>query len=209
MSNQAWWIVVEGVDGVGKSTLCANLAKLTPLFGESKVLHFPDESQHSTYKVAHISVDDGANLFMHATEMIDRYHHEIIPALQRGETRICDRFMLSNHAYNIGQYHSGWQGWLREAGQIKVLPDVVVVLDAPYRTAAERNESFELSYKRYNEVRRAYRTFAGICDIANHLMFLDAQRSSYEVATDMIKMMIEKNQLPEESLDQAIEILRA
>lgn len=100
------FIVLEGADGYGKTTLAANLAKLLIDLGVDV---------HSTRQPYgnHPNVEPFGQLtrfkeqtklarwLTHAAAHAQQYEYEILPALRAGKTVICDRFWWSALAYNL------------------------------------------------------------------------------------------------------------
>lgn len=156
-----FFISLDGVDGTGKSTQCRLLADWlrevgrtvitcadpggTPVGGiiRDLLLH-----QRRTMTVA-----CEALLFMASRAQL--VSDIIAPALQAGQTVICDRFLLANVVY---QGHAGgldpellWQAGKLSTGGLE--PDITLVLDMPVEAAlgrrqgpADRVESRDLAY---------------------------------------------------------------
>lgn len=139
-------ISLDGLDGSGKSTQCHLLAKHFRALGKSTclcqdpgttelgralrqiLLHYPEDLCRMSE----------ANLFMAArAQMISEV---ILPAMERNETVICDRFVLATIAYQ--GYGSGLDiEGLREATRFAaggLLPDLSIVLDLPVTSARAR-----------------------------------------------------------------------
>lgn len=105
----AKFILIEGGDGSGKSTLVRNLA--TALQGESKsvvVTREPGGSPMAEEIRRLILQRETGDNFSPDAEMLlfyaARLQHladTIVPALTRGEVVICDRFEVSTYAYQI------------------------------------------------------------------------------------------------------------
>jgi len=139
-------ISLDGLDGSGKSTQCLLLAEHFRALGKTTclcqdpgstelgralrqiLLHHPDELCRMSE----------ATLFMAArAQMISEV---ILPAMERNETVVCDRFILATIAYQ--GYGSGLDiEGLREATRFAaggLLPDLSIVLDLPVTTARAR-----------------------------------------------------------------------
>lgn len=104
-------IVLEGPDGVGKSTTSARLAEQLRSSGERVArIAFPGNEPGSLGKhvhdLHHESTRHGVNRIhatalqvLHAAAHIDAIYGTICPALARGETVIMDRFWWSTIVY--------------------------------------------------------------------------------------------------------------
>lgn len=139
-------ISLDGLDGSGKSTQCRLIAQHFKAMGKTTclcqdpgstalgrelrqiLLHHPEELCRMTE----------ATLFMAArAQMISEI---IVPAIERNETVVCDRFVLATIAYQ--GYGSGLDiEGLREATRFAaggLLPDLAIVLDLPVPSARAR-----------------------------------------------------------------------
>ena len=89
--RRPFWILLEGVDGVGKSTVARELAKLPQIVGENPlVLHCPCPNDDTVGD--RIFECPEASLWYRAAEEIEAYHRQILPALLEDRTVICDRW---------------------------------------------------------------------------------------------------------------------
>lgn len=144
--TQAPFIVLDGIDGTGKSTQCHLLVEWlrergipavrchdpggTPLGDQLRTIVL---SQHGT-----ISPRAEALLFMASrAELVEK---TIRPSLADGKVVISDRFLLANVVY---QGHAGgldpteiWKAGQFSTGGLE--PDITVVLDLPLEIAAAR-----------------------------------------------------------------------
>ena len=106
-------LVVEGPDGVGKTTVCRALAE--DLLGRGHdvlQLSFPGKEPETVgelvYRVHH---DDGpvrvrdiselAKQALHVAAHIDAIDRQIVPALEQGKTVLLDRFWWSAWVYGL------------------------------------------------------------------------------------------------------------
>lgn len=129
------FVAICGPDCSGKSTYLAQLiAALSPahaiLSTREPTASLPSQAAHADWRIAS------------AAYALDRAEHSrnvIVPALERGEHVLCDRYLLSNVANTVAQAvagpggDSGWDAirHLARVEQPAVLPDAVIVLDAP------------------------------------------------------------------------------
>lgn len=101
-------IVLEGPDGVGKSTLSKQLARELLTFGiESECLSFPGRTPGSlgnfVYELHHTPTADRVDplslQLLHLSAHIDCITNQILPALQSGKWVILDRYWWSMWVY--------------------------------------------------------------------------------------------------------------
>jgi dTMP kinase len=140
------FIVLEGGDGSGKSTQSARLAAR---LREQGLVVFETYEPGSTAAGALIR-----DLLLHRQEPIapateallmaaDRAQHvveQLVPALERGEWVVCDRYVPSSLVYQGVVRGVGVDvvDDLNRAATALVEPDVVILLDLPDATARER-----------------------------------------------------------------------
>ena len=162
------FLVIEGVDGTGKSTQVARVAERLRERGREVVETFEPGATVAGAAVREVLLNSSTELAPLSETLLlaaDRAQHvaEIVrPALARGADVVSDRYVPSSLAY---------QGMAREVGVGLVADlnrvatggldaDLVVVLDLPHELAATRREGtdrLEAEDHRFHErVRGAY-----------------------------------------------------
>lgn len=106
-------IVLEGADGVGKSTLSRELVRELTVQGErAELLSFPGRQPgtlgHLVYEIHHDpsslglkTVTHAANQALHIAAHLDVIERQIVPMLRAGTTVILDRFWWSTLIYGV------------------------------------------------------------------------------------------------------------
>ena len=131
------FIVLEGIDGVGKSTVAGLLAEIIP----GAVLTWEPTNSDVGRRALDLA-KAGRHKEALAAFIKDRCQHAdmiIVPDIASGRTVICDRYLLStavyqgrddDHALEIVRAHQqhGWGPW----------PDHTIVLDVPLSVALAR-----------------------------------------------------------------------
>lgn len=187
-----FWILLEGADGVGKTTLAQELLKHPEIVGDDPLLlHFPsDEMTQQLERTVPVT-----DLWWCAADAITGYHRQILPARNEGRTVICDRWYLSNQIYHFGYVNSSWaEHWFHQ-GDVRVPPDATYILDMPYEDMRERIENYEYSYEAYNELRNGYlraRGSSGLKDVS----LVDARLSAHEMVLNIVKDLVSISVLP-------------
>jgi dTMP kinase len=185
------FIVVEGGEGVGKSTQVERLAQALRASGREVVVTFePGDTPtgaalRGVLLDAASSVDPRAELLLMLADRAQHVAELIRPALERGAVVVCDRYTPSSLSYQgvargLGvaevERLSAWAGDGLE-------PDVVIVLDladeiAEARVSVDRDRFERAGTEFHARVRAAYRELAG----ARGWTLVDASGTPTEVA---------------------------
>lgn len=164
------FVVIEGIDGTGKSTLSRRLATKIELATDRKcmVTHEPSSGPLEHYirnafknpDTELLSAEDMATLF--TADRVIHMHEKVRPALATGKIVICDRHKLTTLAY---QQVSGC-----DVDKLKMLcdipkpnPTLTILLDMPaelsYRRMIERNpnlDKYESNMVQQEKMRQIY-----------------------------------------------------
>lgn len=133
-------IVVEGSDGVGRSTQIQLLRNWLEVEGLGTV-----ESGWTRSPLVKQTIDlakEGHTMnvltlnLLYATDFADRLEHEIIPALRAGFIVVCDRYIYTAFARAIAR--SADPKWIRDIYGFALQPDLVVYLKADTKTLFRR-----------------------------------------------------------------------
>lgn len=143
------FIVLEGIDGAGKSTQSQRLAEFLREQGRSVMCCADPGTTEAGLKIRQLllqSVDVPLSattelllFFAARAQLIDEV---IRPALHRGDVVICDRFLLSSVVYQgrLGAFSAQriWDLGHRLFGEC--LPDLTIVLDLPVSVFVARTQ---------------------------------------------------------------------
>lgn len=134
-------VVIEGIDGTGKSTLARQLAEKLEQSGENVVL-----SREPTQGPYGQRLRDSANTgrLAPAEELelfvADRREHVerlILPSLKEGKLMILDRYYFSTAAYQ-GARGMDWRRIIEENEQFAPSPDLLIFLDLSVEESLKR-----------------------------------------------------------------------
>jgi len=142
------FIVIEGVEGAGKSTQTARLAAYLRERGREVIRTLEPGGTEVGLRIRRILLDtelpamEGlTELFLYAAARAEHVRKVIRPALDAGRTVVCDRFSLSTLAYQ--GYGRGLPlDLVREldaAARDGLRPDLTLVLDLPVAEGLGRN----------------------------------------------------------------------
>jgi dTMP kinase len=143
-SRRGAFIVFEGIDGAGKSTHIARLARAIEARG-FKVLQTREPGgtaigERLRELVLHESMGLETECLLMFAARAEHLRSVILPALDRGVNVFCDRFTDATYAYQGGgrgmsiERIANLEQWVQGA----LRPDLVCVFDLPEEVAAQR-----------------------------------------------------------------------
>jgi len=173
MTTRGVFIVLEGGEGVGKSTQVGLLAEALRAAGHEVVVTYEPGDTKSGAELravllhADAPLDPRAELLLMLADRAQHVAEVIRPAIGRGAIVVCDRYTPSTLAYQGVARGLGadevdrLSRWAADA----VEPDAVVVLDladavAEARMAPDRDRFERAGADFHTRVRRAYRELA-------------------------------------------------
>jgi dTMP kinase len=162
MNGEGIFIVIEGLDGSGKTTqaklLATNLKKTRPAIYTAE----PSKGQigkfirnRILYEEKRFPISVEALLF--AADRIEHIQNELQPALQKGLVVVSDRYLYSSLAY---QGSAGLSlDWIRSVNSLALKPDLALFIDvAPETVLArlKRKKSVMENLETQRKVREVY-----------------------------------------------------
>lgn len=188
------FIVLEGLDGAGKSThakLAADFLRKSEggvlLTQEPSFLPAGDLSRRRLAGDWDCPPESLQLLF--AADRADHLAKEILPALESGVAVIADRYFLSSLAYGAVDVE---MEWLAQINSRFLAPDLTIYLDVPPEVCAQRiaanGESAELFEKVeiLEIVRHNYKEAMEMLKGKMKIVLLDGNRNKEEVFGDII-----------------------
>lgn len=193
-------IVVDGVDGAGKSSL---IESLSTAIENAVVTRQPTDWYRNLREFQEYVLDDrhrgnaerARRLAKHAA--LDRLRHVqevLLPNLLDGKTVICDRYLLSSLAYftarGVGDLSTVW-----DDNRFAITPDLQIFLDLDPAQALSRvvhrdgasTKSEEQDMARMSQVRNAYLSWFPVVP-ARMRAILDAARPLSEVHSEALSL---------------------
>jgi dTMP kinase len=137
--SRGFFLVVEGTEGAGKSTLVKGLAARLLEAGIEPVLVREPGGTPAAERIRAVLLDPAqpiaavSELFLFLAARADLVSRVIAPALQAGRTVLADRFQLSTEAYQCGGRGLS-TSLFQEANRAAtggLQPDLTLVLDLP------------------------------------------------------------------------------
>ncbi|MDP5071123.1 MAG: dTMP kinase [Congregibacter sp.] len=172
MSQRGLFITLEGGEGAGKSTAMSYVEDGLSKAGvdllctrEPGGTQLGERLRETLLAPANIAIDPLAELLMMFAARAQHLSECIIPALERGQWVLCDRFTDASYAYqgagrNLGE---GPVSLLEELVQGELRPDLTLLLDVPAelglarargRGALDRFEQEDRAF--FERVRQSY-----------------------------------------------------
>ena len=142
MSERGLFIVIEGVDGTGKTTLAEGLqSRLSDLGMRSVLTAEPTDGPVGSLLRKGVTDNPKAEALLFVS---DRAMHtdEMMEHVRNGETVICDRYYASTLAYQAASGKGVDESWLRALNdEVIARPDFVFLLDADPEMCSRRIDS--------------------------------------------------------------------
>jgi len=160
--NKGKFIVFEGLDGCGKSTQLENLRKrlstLCRPAGKRKVFSTREPSDSVPGLICR-GISKKTIFVQHETESLlyaaDRYEHvvsELLPQLNAGNHVLCDRFYMSNFAYQSPNTDLETLIQYNLASMELIKPDITVFFDVSPEECERRRAAERATEEKYENV---------------------------------------------------------
>ena len=189
MVKTGLFLIIEGLDGSGKTTQATLLAEkfyknynvlLTAEPSRGKIGTFIREC--CLYENKRLPTEAEALLF--ASDRIEHIYNEVKPALEEGKLVICDRYIYSSLAY---QGNAGLSlEWIKTINARALQPDISIFIDVPPEKVIERlqrKKSVMETLETQTKVREVYLKYVE----KGELVRVDGDQEKEKVATDLFK----------------------
>jgi dTMP kinase len=205
LSQAGRFITIEGIEGVGKSTNVNFIADYFRAKGD--VVHVTREPggteiaeriRNLILETPGDGLSDIGELLLMFAARAEHLAGLILPALERGETVVCDRFVDASFAYQGGGRGLNHEviAALRDIVLGKLRPDLTLLLDAPTEVSAERiagrewQDRFEQERSEFfARVRSAYLDIAG--REPGRVRIVDASQPLAVVQADITEVLVQ------------------
>ena len=202
--NGPYFIVVEGLDGSGKTTQIDHLRHYLQAQGEACYLTAQPSELPTGRFIRRIlqqefTVDDRTLAALYAADRIEHIYHPqegILSKLAQGYHVICSRYYFSSLAYQGAFVDPEWVAGLNGLAKRTLPADLTVFLDlTPEKSMqrinarAEPAELFE-SLPKLTEVRDAFRNAFVRYGGMERIVTVDASQSERAVAEDIIAAVV-------------------
>lgn len=201
--KQGRFIVLEGLDGCGKSTQIQRLAEHLWNRGEKVyVTAEPTENFETGKYLRRILAESlptdmylqGALFLADRLEHITHPEHGILRYLQEGYTVICDRYYYSSFAYQGTASDVDWVMDINLKCQRMLKPDLCIFLDVNPATCKDRidrvrekPEMYEKSAELMTRVRENFLNIFEKLKDSHHIVVIDANMGLDQVTKEMLR----------------------
>lgn len=204
MSN-ALFITIEGGEGAGKTSMIGRIQELFSQKGRTVVttrepggIRIAERIREVLLNPAHTEMDERTEALLYAAARRQHLVEKVMPALERGDVVVCDRFIDSSLAY---------QGYARGLGIEEVyainkfaigglMPDVTILLDLAPETGLARigaSGSREVNRLDLEELAFHRRVREGYLELARRfperIVKVDAGRTPDEIFADIAAVL--------------------
>ncbi len=182
--NRGLFIVLEGLDGAGKTSIAHHLIRDLEKVGFKAVYTYePYDSEFvKALKTRYNEFRDAyLDALTYAADRLVHYRSVIKPALEKGLIVVCDRYYYSSVAYQAAQ--GADPEWVLTVNKYAPEPDIALYLDVDPETGLKRRKGLDTRFPEYEKldflekVRRYYLWLVekGLLEL------IDATRSFSEV----------------------------
>lgn len=186
------YVTVEGIDGVGKSTLISNLKHDV----DAERTREPADWMWTGKAVREALSQDTApetDLLLFLADRSEHLRRVVRPAIEKGEIVISDRGIDSTYAYQVEtiDWDQGFWSWLDKATEPWSMdPDVTFLLDMEPEAALERIDAvdkYEENLPLLRAVRENYHTL--VQRDPDRFYVLDATKDPDELAAEAAEIV--------------------
>ncbi len=202
MTMRGYLITLEGIDGTGKSTVAAMLARMleredSPIKREFVFTAEPTESEVGRLLKKRLQTGETSglkhleDLFLFMADHADHLAEEVIPALDRGAVVISDRYSDSRVAYQGATLRGivpDPMTWVRELHEPwSMVPDLTILFALDPSTAVERckSRSCNAEPERFEQealLRKVAENFHSLAELEpDRFVLIDAGRGPEDV----------------------------
>ncbi len=194
-ADRGFFIVLEGIDGAGKTTIARRLVEYFKEKGFTAIYTYEPydtlyvralKQEYAAFRDAYL---DGLT---YAADRLVHYRSVIRPVLDKGGVVVCDRYYYSSVAYQAAQ--GAPPEWVLEINRYAPNPDLAIYLDVDPETGLSRRRGLGTRFPEYEEVgflERVRSVYLWMVE-KGLLSMVDARRSLEEVYRDILAIIEEK-----------------
>jgi dTMP kinase len=199
VSTLGYFVVLEGIDGSGTTTQAELLGRALERHGRVPlVTREPTKGAVGTLirqaLEQKLTLDWQTMALLFAADRRDHAAREIVPALERGEVVVSDRYVLSSLVYQSATSPLGDAAlpWLYELNRGVPTPDLTLVFDVPAEIAEQRRKARGGPAELYETSELQRRLALGYARAGELLPGENVQRVRAEESLEQVQAQIER-----------------
>ena len=195
---RGYFITFEGPDGSGKTTISTIVAQKLKEMGYDAIytrepggIEIAEQIRNVILDPKNTAMDAKTEALLYAASRRQHLVEKVIPALEKGQIVICDRFVDSSLAY---------QGYARHLGIDNVyminqfaidghFPDTTIFLNLDYNDGLKRIETRTFTNHFHQEVSEGYRQV--LAKYRHRMRVVDASQEIEKVVEEALKIVLE------------------
>ena len=190
-SKRGKLIVIEGIDGSGKTTIAKSVVNELKASGIKSVYTYEPYNEELIKMIESKGKELGAimeTLLLAA----DRYLHiknVIEPYINKGFAVVCDRYYYSSIAYQGAR--GADKNWIRIVNYFVVEPDIAIYLDVDPELGIKRLKGSKRKLKYLEEMRLLHKVRENYLQMVNEgkLIYVDARNPIERVKNEVMKLI--------------------
>lgn len=192
--NKGFFIVLEGIDGSGKTSIAqklvvdlTNMGFRTNYTCEPYSTLYIDvlKNRYNNYRDAYLDA------LTYAADRVVHLKTIIQPSLERGEIVVCDRYFYSSVAYQSAQ--GAPYEWILCVNKYMLRPDLAIYLDVDPVTGLKRKRGYISRFPEYEEVGFLNRVREYYLRMVSegYLKYIDASKDFESVYSSVLKLVLD------------------
>jgi len=196
MEKRGKFIVIEGLDGCGKTTQVELLAEELREQGE-KVIETNEPTGGLIGKLIRQVLEKKAVLSSDALQLLfvaDRLDHlrnEIEPTLKKGEMVICDRYLWSTVAYGSLNLD---KNWLLSLHRYCSYPDISIFLEVEPKTCLQRiglRGKGKTIFEEEGKLRKVWQVYQWLAEkFPKRVIIVDGEREPEKINREILNKIL-------------------
>jgi len=182
------FIVLEGIDGCGKSTQAKLLYNWLSKDHDAILTKEPTGNRIGEFireiLSGRISVDPKTLALLFTADRYEHLEKEILPALNSNKIVVCERYYFSTIAYQMAQGLD--RGWIENLNKFALKPDAALFIDVHPEIAVKRTKTGEI-FETLEFLKEIYKNYSGF-----DLIRIDGNRGVSEVFEDIKDIIKDK-----------------
>lgn len=193
-NNRGFFIVLEGIDGAGKTSIAHRLSSF--LVEKGFDVHYTYEPYDTLYVKAlksdyNMYRDAYLDALTYAADRLVHVRSDILPYLNKGYVVICDRYYYSSAAYQSAQ--GAPIEWVLEINRYAPKPDLAIYLDVNPEIGIKRREGLNTRFPEYEKLDFLYRVREKYLWLVEkgYMVLVDANKEFNEVYRDVERIVLD------------------